>query len=94
MVTRFDDLADVVRDGDPRWVGEATAAAFGMPGGLSLLVVPVLATGETLGALLLLFDEEAELTTHQRRLLRVVSAIIGFALVRERVAGGLRDPSA
>lgn len=92
-VTRFDDLSDVIRDGVPGWLGEPAAAAFGAPSGLALLAVPLLVAGETLGALLVLFDQEQELDDARRRLLRVVASILGFALVRERVAGELRDPN-
>jgi DNA-binding transcriptional MerR regulator len=91
-VTRFDELADVMREGTSGWLGDAAAAAFGAPDGLVVLAVPLLAAGETLGALLLLFDQEQELDDGRRRLLRVIAAILGFALVRERVAGELRDP--
>jgi hypothetical protein len=91
-VTRFDELAQAMRNGETGWLSEGAATALGAPAGLALLVVPVLAAGESLGALLLLFDEAAALTEGQQRLLRVISATIGFALVRERVAGELRDP--
>jgi len=91
-VTRFDDLAEVLREGTPGWLGDAAAAAFGAPAGLALLAVPLVAAGETLGALLILFDAEQELEEGHRRLLRVVASILAFALIRERVAGESRDP--
>ncbi len=91
-VTRFDDLADALRDGETAWLEEETARAFGAPSGLALLVVPMLAAGESLGALLVVVDERADLTDTQRRLLRGVSATIAFALLRERLVGDLRDP--
>ena len=91
-VTRFEDLAEALRDGDIAWLGEETARAFGAPSGLAMLVVPLLAAGESLGALLVVVDEEAELSDTQRRLLRSVSAMIAFALLRERLVGDLRDP--
>jgi hypothetical protein len=91
-VTRFEDLAEALRDGDVAWLGEETARAFGAPSGLGVLVVPLLAAGESLGALLIVVDEQAELTDTQRRLLRSVSAMIAFALLRERLVGDLRDP--
>jgi hypothetical protein len=91
-VTRFDDLAEIMREGTPGWLGEASSAAFGAPPALALLVMPLMVAGETLGALLILFDQEQELDQARRRLLRVVASILGFALVRERVAGDLRDP--
>ncbi|HEX6389649.1 MAG TPA: MerR family transcriptional regulator [Solirubrobacteraceae bacterium] len=91
-VTRFDDLAEVLREGTPGWLGEAASGAFGAPAGLALLAVPLVAAGETLGVLLVLFDAEQELEEGHRRLLRVVASILAFALIRERLAGELRDP--
>ncbi|MDQ3632290.1 MAG: GAF domain-containing protein, partial [Actinomycetota bacterium] len=91
-VTRFDDLAEALRDGDIVWLEEETARAFGAPSGLGVLVVPMLAAGESLGALLMVVDERSDLTDTQRRLLRGVSATIAFALLRERLVGDLRDP--
>ncbi len=92
-VTRFDDLAEVLREGTPGWLGDAAGTAFGAPAGLAVLAVPLVAAGETLGALVILFDAEQELEQSHRRLLRVVASILAFALVRERVAGESRDPS-
>ncbi len=91
-VTRFDDLSDLMREGAIGWLGDAPAGAFGAPAGLALLAVPLFAAGEPLGALLVLFDEEQELDDTSKRMLRVVSTLLAFALVRERVAGELRDP--
>lgn len=91
-VTRFDDLSDALRDGETAWLGEETARAFGAPSGLALLAVPMLAAGESLGALLIVADERADLSDTQRRLLRGVSATVAFALLRERLVGDLRDP--
>lgn len=91
-VARFDDLAEIMREGTPGWLGDASAAAFGAPPALALLATPLMVAGENLGALLVLFDQEQELDRSRRRLLRVVASILGFALVRERVAGDLRDP--
>lgn len=93
-VTRFEDLADALRDGDIAWLDEETARAFGTPSGLQLLVVPMLAAGESLGAVLVVVDERTDLTDVRRRLLRGVSATIAFALLRERLVGDLRDPGA
>lgn len=90
-VTRFDDLADALRDGEIAWLGAPTAQAFGAPAGLELLTVPMMAAGESLGALLVLVDERADLTDAQRRLLRAIAATIAFALLRERLVGDLSD---
>ncbi len=91
-VARFDDLADAVREGDPTWMPPAVAAAFGAPHGLELLIVPLQAAGEHLGALLMLFDERSVLSDTGADLLRVAAVTIALALVRERVAGDLQDP--
>lgn len=91
-VARFEELSDALRDGEPGWVSAETAAAFGAPKGMVLLVVGLLAAGETLGALLCVFEERSELTAVQRDLLRVVAAILALALVRERLVGELQDP--
>lgn len=91
-VTRFEDLAEAVRDAEIAWLGASTARAFGAPDGLHLLVVPMLAAGELFGTLLLLVDERSKLGPTEQRLLRAVSAVMAFALLRERVVGDLRDP--
>ncbi len=94
MVTasRFAELSEALHDGETAWLGDETARAFGAPAGLELLLVPMLAAGEGLGALLVLVDARADLTATQLRLLRAISATLGFALVRERLVGELRDP--
>ena len=91
-VTRFAELAAALRDGETAWLGAETARAFGATAGLELLVVPMLAAGDSLGALLVLVDERAELSDTQRRLLRAISSTMAFALLRERLVGELRDP--
>jgi DNA-binding transcriptional MerR regulator len=91
-VARFDDLAEALRRGDPAWMPTSVAAAFGAPTGLALLVVPLRAADEALGALLMLFDEDAQLSDTELPLLRVAAGIIALGLVRERVAGELQDP--
>lgn len=90
-VTRFDDLAEALRDASIAWLAEETARAFGTPAGLPVLVVPMMAAGEILGALLVVVDARADLTQTQRRLLRSLSAALAFALLRERLVGDLRD---
>ncbi|WP_354701340.1 MerR family transcriptional regulator [Paraconexibacter sp. AEG42_29] len=91
-VARFDDLSDALREGDPTWMPQSVAAAFGAPAGLELLAVPLHAAGQGLGAVLMLFDEREVLTEAGLRLLRVSAGTIALALVRERVAGELQDP--
>lgn len=91
-VARFDDLAEALRRGEPAWMPPTVAAAFGAPSGLELLVVPLQAAADTLGALLMLFDGDAALSETGTALLRVAAGIIALGLVRERVAGELQDP--
>lgn len=91
-IARFDDLADALREGEPAWMPPPVSAAFGAPPELQLLVVPLQAAGEALGALLILFDEQSALSDAGSRLLRVAAGTIALALVRERVAGELQDP--
>jgi hypothetical protein len=91
-IARFDDLADALREGAPAWMPPVVATAFGAPDGLELLVVPLQAAAESLGAILMLFDERSVLTDTGARLLRVAAGTIALGLVRERVAGELQDP--
>lgn len=91
-VARFDDLAEALRRGEPAWMPASVAAAFGAPTHLELLVVPLQAASENLGALLLLFDDVTALSESGLPLLRVAAGTIALALVRERVAGELQDP--
>jgi DNA-binding transcriptional MerR regulator len=91
-IARFDDLSDALREGEPAWMPASVSAAFGAPADLELLVVPLQAAAEALGALLIVFDEQSALTDSGLRLLRVAAATIALALVRERVAGELQDP--
>ncbi len=63
----------------------AAGGAFGAPGGLHSLAVPITVVGETLGMLLLVFDEPTELDGDARQLLTIVSAGLGFTLLRDRL---------
>lgn len=93
-VTGYDDLARVLHGGVPGWLEPGTGSAFGAPPGLHCLAVPVVVVGETLGILLLAFDELDELDDDTGRLLTVVSAGLGFTLLRDRlVASGKADGS-
>ena len=93
-VSRHDELGEALRDGEATWLRPATAKAFGAPSGLAVLALPLLAAGEVLGALLLVHDEATELTPVRERLLRAISTQLAFALLRERLAGDLTDPTA
>jgi hypothetical protein len=57
-----------------------------------VLAVPVSVVGETLGGLLLVTEEHSELDEPIRQLLSVLSATIGFALLRDRLMEGARRP--
>jgi hypothetical protein len=93
-VSRFDELGEGMRDGEATWLRGPTAEAFGAPRGLAVLAVPMLAAGESLGALLLVLDEREELGATRARLLRAIATQLAFALLRERLAGDLFDASA
>lgn len=93
-VSRFDELAEGMRDGEATWLRGPTAEAFGAPRGLAVLAVPMLAAGESLGALLLVVDEREQLGATRARLLRAIATQLAFALLRERLAGDLFDASA
>jgi GAF domain-containing protein len=51
----------------------------------------VVVAGEALGLVLLLFDEREEISTDVQRLLTAISAAMGFALLRDRLADELRE---
>jgi hypothetical protein len=88
-VTGYDDLATLLHTGTSGWLTPSTASAFGISAGLHGLAVPIIVVGETLGILLLVFDEQQELGEDARQMLTVVSAGIGFTLLRDRlVASG------
>ncbi|MDO8188868.1 MerR family transcriptional regulator [Conexibacter sp. JD483] len=84
-VTGYADLTALMQAGQPGWLSPAAGGAFGAPGGLHSLAVPITVVGETLGMLLLVFDEPTELDDDARQLLTVVSAGLGFTLLRDRL---------
>lgn len=90
-VTAHPAIARTLRDAEPAWLEPATALAFGVPDGLYACGVPIVVAGEPLGLVLLLFDEPEEISTDVQRLLTAVSAAVGFALLRDRLADELRD---
>ncbi len=89
-VTPHPALARALRDGDPHWLEPTAARALGVPPATHALGVPVLVGGETLGVLVLLLAERRELGRDERRLLAPVSAAVGLALLRDRLAQELR----
>jgi hypothetical protein len=90
-VTAHADVAAVLRERVPAWLGAASAGAFGAPDGVHVLAVPVAVVGETLGVLLLVMDEPGTLDEGIPQLLSVLSAALGFALLRDRLLEGARD---
>lgn len=84
-------VARALRDARAAWLEPAAAAALGVPAGLHACGVPIVVAGEALGLVLLLFEEPEEISPDVRRLLTAVSAAVGFALLRDRLAEELRD---
>jgi hypothetical protein len=54
---------------------------------------PITVVAETLGVLLLVFDEPTELDDDARQLLTIVSAGLGFTLLRDRLVESSKGPS-
>jgi DNA-binding transcriptional MerR regulator len=90
-VTAHPAISRALRDAQPAWLEAATAVALGVPDGLHAAGVPVVVAGEALGLVLLLFDEREEISTDVQRLLTAISAAVGFALLRDRLADELRE---
>jgi hypothetical protein len=57
-----------------------------------VIAVPISVVGETLGCVLLVMDEQFPIDDEVRHLLSVLSAAIGFALLRDRLVEGARSP--
>jgi hypothetical protein len=93
-VTAHPEIASTLRDARPAWLQPAAALALGVPNGLFACGVPIVVAGEPLGLVLLLFDEPEEISPDVERLLTAVSAAVGFALLRDRLAEELRDAAA
>lgn len=90
-VSAHPDLATILHERTPGWLDAASAAAFGAEGGVHVLAIPVTVLADTLGALLLVADEPEFIDDEIARLLSVLSASIGFALLRDRLVEGVRD---
>lgn len=90
-VAAHPELARHLREAAPMWLESATAAAFGVPPGLHACASPILVGGENLGLLLIVFDEPEEIGGEERKLLTILSAALGFALLRDRLARELRE---
>jgi len=93
-VAAHPQLAQTLRDGEPVWLHEATRVAFGAPARLAACAVPVVVAAEPLGMLVLAAETAEPLDGDSRRLLRAVSAALGFALLRDRLVAELREAAA
>ncbi|MDX6658990.1 MAG: MerR family transcriptional regulator, light-induced transcriptional regulator [Solirubrobacteraceae bacterium] len=93
-VTAHPAVARTLRDARPAWLERAAALALGVPKGLHACGIPVVVAGEPLGLVVLLFDEPEEISRDVERLLTAVSAAVGFAMLRDRLADELRDAAA
>jgi hypothetical protein len=91
-VTGYADLAGLMHAGRAGWLEAASARGFGVPAGLDALGVPIVVVGETLGLLLLVFDERGLLDEDAQRLLSVVSAGLGFLLLRDKLVASGQEP--
>jgi DNA-binding transcriptional MerR regulator len=90
-VAAHPQLAAALRDGDPVWLDAPERAAFGVPESLRACGVPIVVAAEPLGVLLLAVEETESLDADSRRLLRSISAAMGFAMLRDRLVADLRD---
>jgi DNA-binding transcriptional MerR regulator len=90
-VTAHPAVASTLRDAQPAWLEPAAAMALGVPKGLHACGIPVLVAGEPLGLVVLVFDEPEEISRDVERLLTAVSAAVGFAMLRDRLAQELRE---
>jgi MerR family transcriptional regulator, light-induced transcriptional regulator len=90
-VAAHPQLAAALRDGDPVWLHAPERGAFGVPDDLRACGVPVIVAAEPLGMLVLAAAESEPLDADSRRLLRAISAAMGFALLRDRLIADLRE---
>jgi DNA-binding transcriptional MerR regulator len=90
-VSAHPELARCMRDADPAWLDPAASAALGVPPDLHASGVPIVVAGEPLGLLVFVFEEVEPHDDDNRRLLVAVSAAMGFALLRDRLAQELRE---
>ena len=90
-VSAHPELARCMRDADPAWLDPAASLALGVPADLYASAIPIVVAGEHLGLLVFLFEEVEPHDRDNRRLLVAVSAAMGFALLRDRLAQELRE---
>jgi hypothetical protein len=93
-VAAHPQLATALRDGEPIWLDAPERAAFGVPEDLRACAVPVIVAAEPLGMLVLASEETEPLDADSRRLLRAISAAMGFALLRDRLVADMREAAA
>jgi hypothetical protein len=93
-VTAHPAVAQALRDAHAAWLEPAAASALGVPAGLHVCGIPVVVAGEPLGLVLMLFDEPEDISPDVHRMLTAVSAAVGFAMLRDRLAQELRDVAA
>jgi MerR family transcriptional regulator, light-induced transcriptional regulator len=90
-VSAHPELARCLRDAEPTWLDAAAAAALGVPADRHASAMPIVVAGEPLGLLVFVFEEVEPHDDDNRRLLMAVSAAMGFALLRDRLAQELRE---
>ena len=66
-------------------------SALGVPPDLHASAIPIVVAGETMGLLVFVFADVEPHDEDNRRLLTAVSAAMGFALLRDRLAQELRE---
>ena len=90
-VSAHPELARCMRDGEPAWLDAAASAALGVPPDLHASAMPIIVAGEPLGLLVFVFADVEPHDEDNGRLLTAVSAAMGFALLRDRLAQELRE---
>src|SRR4051794_1218459 len=83
-------LAAALRDGEAIWLEAPERAALGVRDDLRACAVPIVMAAEPLGMLVLALEQAEPLDADIRRMLRAISAGVGFALLRDRLVADLR----
>jgi hypothetical protein len=90
-VSAHPELARCLRDAKPVWLDAAASSAIGVPPDLHASAIPIVVAGETMGLLVFVFADVEPHDEDNGRLLTAVSAAMGFALLRDRLAQELRE---
>jgi DNA-binding transcriptional MerR regulator len=90
-VSAYPEIARCLRDAEPTWLDAAASAALGVPADLHASAMPILVAGEPLGLMVFVFEEVEPHDDDNGRLLMAISAAMGFALLRDRLAQELRE---